>query len=547
MLRAIWSKSLRGYRVPIMCWGFGLGLLMLIEVASATPAIRAAYASLAPSYRFLGEASNVQEPANYVTARLLEVFAPILFCIWPILAAANLVRGDEERGTMDVMLATPRSRARVILEKLSALIIALLLITLLLGLGILAGEPQVGGMQVDAGRAFLTALNVCLLAFFLAMVALLISQFTNSRGVAAGWASGLMVLAFFLDGTGRVVSGTWVQYLSPFYYYNLNRPLISDYNGSPAAALLLLGLGLLCALVSIVLFARRDSGRPVFTWQRNHSNGAQQRLIERGLRKAGRALSLRSITLRGLRSQGWASFWWLLGVALWCIWLTSIIPNIQSTLVKALAQTPELAKLFSGSNLATNAGFLSSLVFGFVVVLIAIFAMALALTWASDLENGRLELLLGTPRSRTRMLLERFSAVFLLTLLAPVLSWLLVVACAQAAHLSIDQGRVFAASASMFPPALIVVGLVYALAGRLRYGVVLGIVSLYIALAFLTDFLKALLNLPNWVLSLSIFHLYGSPASAGMDWGAFLVMTGVALVLLLIGLVQFRYVDIERG
>src|SRR5690242_19147742 len=114
MFHAIWSKTLRGYRVPIICWGLGLGLLMLIEVASATPAIREAYASLAPSYRFLGAASNVLEPGGYVTARLLEVFVPILFCIWPILAAANLVRGEEERGTMDVVLAAPRSRTRVI-------------------------------------------------------------------------------------------------------------------------------------------------------------------------------------------------------------------------------------------------------------------------------------------------------------------------------------------------------------------------------------------------------------------------------------------------
>jgi ABC-2 type transport system permease protein len=76
---------------------------------------------------------------------------------------------------------------------------------------------------------------------------------------------------------------------------------------------------------------------------------------------------------------------------------------------------------------------------------------------------------------------------------------------------------------------------------------VLGIVTAYIALAFLAEFLKALLNLPDWVLSLSIFHQYGSPVTDGMNWGAFLGMTGVALVLLLIGLVQFRYVDVERG
>jgi hypothetical protein len=32
-----------------------------------------------------------------------------------------------------------------------------------------------------------------------------------------------------------------------------------------------------------------------------------------------------------------------------------------------------------------------------------------------------------------------------------------------------------------------------------------------------------------------------------MNWGTFLGMTGVAAVLLGIGLFQFRYADVERG
>jgi len=52
---------------------------------------------------------------------------------------------------------------------------------------------------------------------------------------------------------------------------------------------------------------------------------------------------------------------------------------------------------------------------------------------------------------------------------------------------------------------------------------------------------------PTWVGSLSIFHLYGNPIFQGMNWGNFLGMTGVAIVLLVISLVQFRSADIELG
>jgi ABC-2 type transport system permease protein len=544
MFRANWSKSLRDYRIPILSWGIGLGLLMAIIFAGATPALRDAYASIAQSFRFFGDPYAVQTSEGFVTTRLLEVTLPILFSIWPILVGARMVRGEEERGTLDVLLATPQPRPRVILEKLLALIIALLLIALLMALGTIAGELGANA-QVHFGRALLAALNVSLLVFFFAMVALLISQFANNRGAAAGWASGLMILAFLLDGTGRTVRGTWVQYLSPFYYYNLNRPLIPGFDDMLAGAFLLLGLSLLLAVISVMLFVKRDSGRPAFVWQRQHVNGTHQ--VERSLRKAEHAISVRAISLRALSAQGWPSFWWLLGIVIWCGWCVLLIPSIQEPLKKAFAQSPNLAKLLSGSDIGTNAGFLSSVVFSFLPAMVVVFAMSLALNWASDLENGRLELVLGTPKSRQRMLLERFAAIFLMALLAPALTWLAIVVGAQIANLSIDQGHVLAASFSMLPLALIAMGLVYALAGRLRYGAVLGILAAYITLAFLTEFLNALLQLPNWLLSLSIFHQYGSPMTTGMNWGSFIGMTVVAIVLLVLGLVQFGYADIERG
>ncbi len=545
MFRSILSKTLRDYRIPMLGWGYGLALLMVVGLAAATPALRDAYASIAQGLRFLGDPFAMRTSEGYATVRYLELIVPLVWSIWPILVGARMVRGEEERGTLDVILATPQPRTRVLLQKLLALVIALLVIALLMALGIIAGEAR-GNAQVDFVRAFLTALNVSGLAFFFAMLALLISQFTSSRGAAVGWTSGLLVLSVLLDGTGRVVSGAWVQYLSPFYYYNLNRPLIPSFNDTPAAAFLLLGLSLLFAAISMVLFARRDSGRPAFAWQRNSANGNHQ--VERSLKKAGRDVSLRSIGLRALSAQGWTSFWWLLGIVAWCAFLVLLIPSAQEPLTKALEQSPGLNKVISGSEIATNEGFLSALVFGYGgIVLVVLFAMALALTWAGDLENGRLELVLGTPRSRSRLLLERFGAVLLMALLASVFAWLAIVVAALVGNISIDQSKVIAASFSMLPLALIVIGLVYALAGRLRYGTVLGIVAAYIALGFLVEFLKTLLNLPDWLISLSIFHQYGNPATDGMNWGTFLGMTGVALVLLVIGFVQFRYADVERG
>jgi ABC-2 type transport system permease protein len=546
MFRSFLSKSLRDYRVPMLAWGIGMALFMVAVFATATPAVVTAYLSLVRILSFLGDPYAMNTPEGYITFRYMETAWPLLLSLWPILAGARLVRGEEERGTMDVLLATPEPRTRLLLEKVGALLLALLVIAVLFALGVVGGEAALGGGHVDFARALLAGLNLSLLAFFFGMVALLISQLTASRRAAAGWASGLLLLSLLLDMTGREVSGSWLPYLSPFYYYNLNRPLLPGFPDQPLAALLLVGLAVLCLVGSTVLFARRDIGRSTFEWQRERArgqSGTQQ--VLRSLSRAEREVSTRAVSLHTLSADGWGAFWWLLGMVAFCAALEFITPAFQKAFNQAVQQTPWLTKYLFDTPTDTNAALLGTMVFAFVPALVVILALTLALKWSSDLENGRLELIFSTPQSRPRVLLERFGANLLVVLLAPVLTWLALTIGAQLLNLNVSQGRLLAASFSTLPPALITMGLIYALAGRLRYGAVLGIVTAYLVLSYLQESLEGNIQFPNWFMSLSIFHLYGNPIFQGMNWTNFLGMTGVGIALLVIGLVQFRYADIE--
>jgi ABC-2 type transport system permease protein len=545
MFRSILSKSLRDYRVPMLAWGFGLLVFMAAVVALATPAVVMAYISLVKILSFLGDPYAMNTPEGYITFRYMETSWPILLSIWPILAGACLVRGEEERGTMDVLLATSQTRTRLLLEKVGALFLALLVIAVLYAVGVVAGEAALGGGHVAAGRALLAGLNLVLLAFFFGMVALLLSQLTTGRRAAAGWASGLLILFVLMEMAGRELSGIWVQYLSPLYYYNLNRPLLASFPDQPLAALVPLGLAVLCLVGSVILFARRDIGRPAFESQRARASGTESAL--RSLSRAERQVSTRAVGLQALSAEGWGSFWWLFGIVVFCAALLFVTPSFQKAFNQAVQQTPWLASYLADTPTNTNAALLGTLVFAFVPAVVVILALTLALKWPSDLENGRLELIFSTPQSRLRVLLERYGANALVVLLASVLTWLALTIGAQIINLNVDQGRLLAASFAMLPPALITMSLVYALAGRLRYGAVLGIVTAYLVLSYLQESLEGNIQFPGWLMSLSIFHVYGNPMFLGMNWTNFLGMVGVSIALLIIGLVQFRYVDVEVG
>lgn len=545
MFRSILSKSLRDYRVPMLAWGFGLLVFMAAVVATATPAVVTAFISFARIVSFLGDSYAMNTPEGYITFRYMETTLPLLLSIWPILAGARLVRGEEERGTMDVLLATSQSRTRLLLEKVGALLLALLVIAVLFAVGIVAGEAALGGGHVDVVRALMAGLNLSLLAFFFGMVALLISQLTTSRRAAAGWASGLLILFVLLNMAGRELNGAWVQYLSPVYYYNLNRPLLAGFPDQPQAALVPLGLSVLCLVGSVILFTSRDIGRSAIESQREAASGSQQAL--RSLSRAEREVSTRSVSLQTLFADGWGAFLWLFGMVAFCAALQFVTPGFQKAFNQAVQQTPWLTRYLSDTPTSTNTGMLGTLVFAFVPALVVILALTLALKWSTDLENGRLELVFSTPQSRRRVLLERFGANALIVLLAPVVTWLTLTIGSQLANLSVEQDRLLAASFSMFPPALISIGLVYALAGRLRYGAVLGIVTAYLVLSYVQESLEGNIQFPGWLMSLSVFHLYGNPVFLGMNWTNFLGMSGVGIALLVIGLVQFRSVDIEVG
>lgn len=544
MFSSIWSKTLRDYRVAILAWGLGLALFGALDFAESTPTTLAAMGTLAQFFRFLGDPYQIQTAEGFITYRILELFVPLAISFWPILAGVRLVRGEEERGSMDVLLATPRSRVRLLLARLAALLSALILIGLLFALGLLAGQAKLEG-HVTVVRTLLVGLNLSLLAFFFGSLALLFSQFTLSRAVAAGWASALLVFTMLLDSTGRVLNGSWIQYLSPFYYYNLNRPLIPSFPDQPMAAVLLAGLALLCIGASLLLFVRRDIGGLAFS--RSGRRQADNHRVASSLNQAEHALSTRSVIFQTLWRDGLAAFWWEVGVLFVCVYCFLLALDAQQVLYQVIRENALLRQLVFDTPVNTNAALLGTFLFTFMPALVVAFAFTLALKWSSDLENGRLEVLFSTPQTRGKVLLARFGANTLVILVAPLVTWLVVLLGAQLAHLPVNQGRIFAASFNMLPMALITIGLVYALAGRLHYASLVSLISIYIVLAFMEELLEGTITMPVWLMDLSIFHLYGNPVFLGVNWTNFLAMTAVAFVLLLIGLFQFRCADIKLG
>src|SRR5712664_2135749 len=134
--RSVYLKTLRDYRVAILGWGIGMGLVIVSPMASvstlvSTPQARAALLSLAQSFAWNADAVKADTIGGYATFKIgIFIF---LMAVWPLLAASRMLRGEEERSSLDVLLSVPRGRVRVAVEKLAAMWTALLLMGVLIG------------------------------------------------------------------------------------------------------------------------------------------------------------------------------------------------------------------------------------------------------------------------------------------------------------------------------------------------------------------------------------------------------------------------------
>lgn len=547
MQRAIWARTLRQNLVAALAWGIGLGAFVaitLVEAAKLGDAALLATAEMARGMPFRGDAVAVETPVGYATWHTVGMLPPIL-AIWAVLAGSGLIRGDEQRGALDLVLATPHARARVLVEKVAGLVAAALLVALLIGLGALSGE-LVGGLAVEVGGALLAGLNVGLAALLYGLLALVFAQIL-ARRAAAACAGVLLAAGYLLDATSRTVEGTaWLGRLSPFYYHNLNKPLITGYGVNAGALAGLAAANLALAALALALFLRRDIGGtalPTLRWSRAARPASAALVVS----AAGREPSVRNVGLRAWRAELPPLLWWAIGLGATTAWITMLARTLGRAFREVLANSPGLTVLFGEFNFATDTGYLGGMILFYLPVLLVLQALTAALAWPGDLESGRLELVLATAQPRGRVILERFAVVVAGTLAVTAASWAAMLATVWFAGLDVAVGRLTVAYLGLLPLALLCAAVVYALSGWLRVGGVLAVCGPLIAVSYAMDVLSPLLDLPGWVLDLSIFHQYGRPMTDDPRWGAWLTLTALAVGLMGLGVARFARVDIGHG
>ena len=543
---SIYLKTLRDLRTPILGWGLGFGILMLVVLAAvssliSTPDARAGLVAIGPSFAWLAAPIKIDTAGGYATFKYGVTI--LVVAIWPIISLTGMFRGEEERGSVDALLSNPRSRVRVAVERVAAMWTALLAMGLIIGAFTYMGGVKAGG-DFGLGGAILYGLNISLICGFFGAIALLLAQFISERRTSAGATSGILLVFIVIDMVHRVVPNQeWISRLSPVYYYNLSKPLIPSYGTNFGAMLLMLALTGILIGAAIWLFTRRDIGGVV-------EMPRFLRLPERAARPQRATLqdgwSLRSVYSRSLAMVVTPTVWWTLAIAGFAGWMVVIVKQTEAQLASILKSSPvfkDFLKL-GGSDAATNASILGAM-FIFLPVMLMAFAVTQANRWSSDEEDGRLELVLSTPQPRLGVLLGRFAALSTATVTIAVLTLVVTALAASAESTKLDSGNLAAATLSMIPLGLLVAALGYLFSGWLKTAVETGLLSFLLVIWFSISFIGPELNLPSGTQRLSAFYYYGTPLLNGLPvWNTLFIVAVAAIAL---GLASARFVRKDIG
>lgn len=253
-------KSLRDQRRALVGWTVGIVALVMVEGA-VWPSIRDMpnFDELLESYpeamREMFDVENMSTGAGFLNTELYTLVLPALFIIFGIARGARLVAGEEEAGTLEILLVTPLSTTRLLLEKAAAMLVSLVLLGLVCAVSTLAASA-IWDMGVPVGSVAVGSLAMVLLGLEYGWLALAVGAMTGSRVLALGFAGVAVVAAYVLYVLGLLVDevSDWMP-LSPFHQALVDGPL--DPAIPARFGWLLLG-ALVVLAISAPVFARRD-------------------------------------------------------------------------------------------------------------------------------------------------------------------------------------------------------------------------------------------------------------------------------------------------
>jgi ABC-2 type transport system permease protein len=464
-----------------------------------------------------GKIVNVGTLGGYLQYKY-GVFFPLVLSLWSILALSGTLAGETQRGSLEFVAATGRSRRRVALEKLSGHVLMLGLAVLVAFVSIaIAGRSYavLPGDEISVLSAFAYSVWLGLLALAAGSLAFALGPFVG-RGASAGIAGFVTFAGFILNGYQAPVPD-----LAPFanltwWGWTSNHVALAGQYDWPSVTLVAVVTVVLLA-VGIEAFARRDIGVTTAI-----PAPSMPRLL----------LGLDGPIGRSISTSFGSAIAWGLGIGFFGLALGGSASGFMDQLANSPQFIELLESIFPGIDYASAGGFLQLLFVEFGVILAGLAAATFVAGWASDETSGRLEMVLAAPLSRRRWAVAGGTGML-------VNVGVFVALTATGIGLGVattgsDVGTPVLGSLVLGAYAAALIGVGLAVGGLIGTRFAAPVVVVFVTVTWFVQLLGPLLGLPEPVRQLALTSHYGQTMvgvwdAAGIVASAVLAIGGIAV------------------
>ena len=521
--KAVRSGAVWGYVFGALIASSAVSYTRIYKTQAARDALAAAYGANKATSALFGPAPQLQTVAGF-TAFKISMTLMLLGAVWGLLTSTRLLRGEEDGGRWELLLAGQTTRRRAAAQALAGLGV---------GVGVLWGLTAIltvvvgldSSVKIAAGPALYFALAMAAAAVMFLAVGALASQLASSRRRAASYAAWFLGASYAV----RMIADAGVGlhgliWASPLGWVEELRPFAAP---QPLALLPVAAFTAALATAAVRLAGARDVGAGILN---DRARSAPRLRLLSG--PAGLAIRLVRPTAGG---------WWT-AIALSALLFGLIARSAGSTISGSSAQDV-LARL-GASGSGTDA--VLGVCFLVLAVLIA-FAGAGQVTAARAEEaSQRLDHLLAGPVSRSRWLGGRVLVALVVLLAGGVLAGACGWLGAASQHSGTSLGTLLVAGLNLVPPAVAIggIGVLAFGAWPRRTGAVVYTVLTWSLLADIVGGFGGSGLASRLLLDSSVFHQMASAPAASPNWTANGVMVAVGVACALLGAGAFSRRDL---
>ncbi len=247
-----WSLGVSAY--------IALNLLTYPIIRDQSKALNQVLASLPGSFKtMVSDSADLLSPAGFMSSKILYLIVPMLFTVLAVSLGSTLLAREERSGTLELLLARPLSRRRLLVGKMMA------------GLAILAAAAAAAsatavlfswrvGLELSLVRIVEAIGLSALMGLMFGSLALTLSALGRATGRGSAAISAALALGAYLVVSLEGLASwlRWPAKLLPYHYYQPTEVLLGGYNWLNAWGFL--AITAVLAAVALAGFSRRDIG-----------------------------------------------------------------------------------------------------------------------------------------------------------------------------------------------------------------------------------------------------------------------------------------------